>query len=180
MAIGIFEKYIKNGVKNNPNKTRVTLRINDLGDLYNRFSITNNSGKINDEIINYLRMESENVPKPNSLIITIKANENLKGKIELIEDLIRENIKNKITKLTEQIRKANRNFFVLSLVGMVLIGITQIFQVAERRYSFNEFMIVMSWVFMWKAVEIFFFERIKLIKEKAILGKIYFSEIITE
>jgi hypothetical protein len=31
---------------------------------------------------------------------------------------------------------------------------------------------------MWKAVEIVFFERAKLIKEKAILLKIYYSEII--
>jgi hypothetical protein len=62
-------------------------------------------------------------------------------------------------------------------VGMALIGSTQIFTIASRRYSLNEFIIVMSWVFMWKAVELIFFERGKLIKEKAVLLKIFFAEI---
>jgi hypothetical protein len=185
MENGFFEELAIKKLKNNQNKTKITLCINNFLDLYNRFSITNNgniidAGKISTEIMDYIKMETENIPKENSLIISIKTNENGNGKVKLIDNLIKRNIKEKIGKVNENIRRTNRNSFILAFIGMILIGITQIFQIFERRYSVNEFIIVMSWVFMWKAVETFFFERVKLIKEKAILLKIYFSEIIIE
>jgi hypothetical protein len=185
MKNGFFEKLAIKRLKNNQNKTKITLCINSFLDLYNRFSITNNgniidAGKINIEVMDYIIMETENIPRENNLIISIKTNENGNEKVTVIDNLIKRNIKEKIGKVNEKVRRTNRNAFILAFIGMILIGSTQIFQIFERRYSVNEFIIVMSWVFMWKAVEILFFERVKLIKEKAILLRIYFSEIIIE
>jgi hypothetical protein len=189
MENGIFEKLLTKKLRHNLNKTKIKLCINNDTELYNHFTISskenkhivnNSSGKINDEIIDYLIIETENIPPKNSLIITIEKYEKTNETIEFIEKLIKENINRKLYNINKRIRKINRNSFILILIGMILISITQIFQILERRYSLHEFVIVMSWVFMWKAVELIFFERVKLIKEKAILLKIFYSEITIE
>ena len=183
MENGFIKKLVINRSKNNQHKTKIILCINNFMELYNHFSITGNgntieTGKINNEIIDYLKIETKNIPKGNGLIISIKTGEN--EKIKLIENLIKKNIKEQINRINEKIKKAHRNSFILAIIGIILIGTTQIFQIFEKRYSLNEFIMVMSWVFMWKAVEIFFFERVKLVKELRVLFKIYLSEIIIE
>jgi len=77
-----------------------------------------------------------------------------------------------------KIKGINIKSFILIWIGMILISITQIFQFVERRYSLNELIIVMSWVFMWKAIDLIFFEKRELLKEKRNLLKIYFSEFL--
>jgi hypothetical protein len=189
MENGIFDKIIAKKLRRNVNKTKIKLCINNNAELYNHFTISNKenknivsniNGKINNEIIDYLIIEAENIPPKNSLIIAMETFEKTNETIEFIEKLIKENFKEKLYAINKRIRKINRNSLILILIGMILIGITQIFQIMERRYSLNEFVIVMSWVFMWKAVELIFFERTKLIKEKAILLKVFYSEIIIE
>ena len=64
--------------------------------------------------------------------------------------------------------------------GMIIIGLTQIIPFIEKRYSLNELLIVMSWVFMWTAIDLIFFKRIELLREKKKYIKMYFSEIIVE
>jgi hypothetical protein len=189
MKNDVFEKLLAKKFRHNVNKTKIKLCLNNNTELYNHFTISikenqnfenNLSGKINNNIIDYLIIETENISTNNSLIIAIEKFEKINETIEFIEKLIKENIKGKLYNIDKRIRKISRNSFILILIGMFLIGITQIFKIIERRYSFNEFVIVMSWVFMWKAVELIFFERIKLIKEKAILLKIFYSEVTIE
>lgn len=65
---------------------------------------------------------------------------------------------------------------VLTFIGIFLIAITQIFQIFKDRYAFNELVIIISWVFIWKSVELFFFERIKLLHKIVNFAKIYYSD----
>jgi hypothetical protein len=187
MKNGFFERMTIKKLKSIQNKTKVELCINDIIEIYSPFSIVNdgdhienNNAKINKEIIEYIKTGAENIPGKNGLIICIKISEKTNGKIETIEKLIKEHIQKKLLEINEKIRRTNRNAFIFAIIGIFLIAITQFYQIIERRYALNEFIIVMSWVFMWKAVEIIFFERIKLIKEKVILLKICYSEIRRE
>jgi sRNA-binding carbon storage regulator CsrA len=183
--MGFFEKVAVKRIKSNPRKTLIDLCINSENELYNHFSKLDNviiakadNAKINNEIIEYLIMETEKIDQRDSLKIGVKAPEKQDVAVEQIERLIKENINEKLSSLNGKIRRTNSIAFILIFIGMALVGVTQIFQVFENRYSFNEFIIVMGWVFMWKAIELLIFDRFKLIKEKAILMKIYYSKII--
>jgi len=185
MKHGVLENIWLKNIKNKANKTKIEICLNNEMELYNRFSILdgedvikNENIKINNEIVDYIIMETEKIPKKNAVVINIKILNKTNDKIKIIEKLLKENINEKTMKIINQIKILNRNAWILLCIGLLLIGITQIFNISEKRYSINEFIIVMSWVFMWKAVEIFFFERIKLVKEKLKLLKIYYSEII--
>lgn len=191
MAKDIFEKLLIRRIKNNEDKTEVELCINTETELYNCFSIMNaknvlgntrgnTRAKINEDIIDYLMDEIKNIPKNSSLIIAVKVFEEITLKIDFIEKMIKENINEKLLGINRRIKKTNRRALVLTIIGMVLIGITHIFRFFEDMYSLNEFVIVMSWVFMWKATELFFFDRAKKTREKIELLKIYHSEMVLE
>ena len=182
MKPSFFGKIIVKKIK--LNKSSVDLYINKEADFFNNFSTfgnnINNNAKINNEIINYIEAETRKINIRNALIISVKIVDEIKHDIKFIEKLIKEYAEGKIIILNKKIHKININAFVLALIGMMLIGITHIFQIFEKRYSLNEFIIVMSWVFMWKAVDLMFFEKAELMKEKGILLKIYYSDVILD
>ena len=186
MKIEIIEKLYSKKMKNSKDKSIVELYINNETDLFNKYSICkkdgiiNGNSKINNDIIEYLINETKMIPNKNRLKICFKIINEINYDSDFVNKMIKNNIFEKIVIIDKKIKKININSFVFAWIGMIFIGITQILQFIERRYPLNEFIIVMSWVFMWKAVDLMFFERAELMKEKGILLKIFFSEIIIQ
>ena len=186
MKIEMIEKIYLKKMKNSKDKSIVELYINNESDLFNKYSIytkdgiVNNNPKINNDIIDYLIDETKMIPIKNGLKIYFKIVNKINWDDDFINKMIKNNILEKIIIIDKRIKKININSLVFAWVGMLFIGITHVLQFIEKRYSLNEFVIVMSWVFMWKAVDLMFFERTELIKEKGILLKIFFSEIIIQ
>ena len=168
------------------NKSIIELYINDEKDLYNKFTVSGKNKppalhtKINDEIIDLIIAETENTPNKNSLAITINLCCQMNSEINAIEKMIKENIARRIDSINWTFKKYNIFIVISAFIGMFLIGVTQFLEVTERRFPLKEFIVVMSWVFMWKAVELIFFDKMKLRRKKRILLKIYHSEIITD
>jgi hypothetical protein len=177
---------MKTHANSNKNKSIVGLCINNEMDLYNNYSIlakTDNfsdNAKINQGIIEYIKNEIKKIPIKNTLIISLKLLDNINCRINIIEKLIKDNIFAEISIIKNKIKRINIISSLLVFIGMTLIGTTQLFHILEKRYAIKEFIIVMSWVFMWKAVDLIFFEKTNLMKEKRILMKIYNSEIIDD
>ena len=187
MGNDIFKEHMIKRIKNTKDKTKIELCINNETELYNHFSITNTknapehtNAKINNEIINYLMEETKKIPRYNSLVIGIKTPDGSNFEIDFVKKLIKENIHEKLMIIDKKRRTINKKAFILTFIGMILIVAIHIFHFFESLYFLNEFIIVMSWVFMWKATELFFFKRAKRVREAIILMKIYFSEMILE
>ena len=162
----------------------IELCINDEKDLYNKFTILGkdkpdaSNAKINNDIIDYLMAETEKAPVHSSLVIAIKLQKEIVVGIDNIEKLIKESVIERISLINKTLRRFRIFAIISALIGMFLIGTTQFTHIIERRYSLNEFVIVMSWVFMWKAVELMFFDKMKYGRDKGLLLKIYISKIV--
>ena len=183
----LFEKIIVKKLMNNPNKSTILLCIDDESELYSRFSVLNggnyppnSTARINEEIVEYLISEVKKIPHKNSAKIRINVTSKVESNIEHIEKLIQDNIREKMATANETIKRTNRNAFALAGTGMLLIALTQLSHFLISKYSLNEFIIVMSWVFMWKAVELFSFKRVEILRAKTNLAKIFYSEISME
>ena len=184
MKTNIFEDKFLKRLKNYKDKYIVELCIESEKDFYNNFSYLsnryNNNVKINSDIIEYLINETENMPLKHSLMISIKTSNLIIQNIDFIIKMIKENIYYKLSIINSRIKRLNVHSVILALIGMLLIGMTHIFGFITKQYSINEFIIVISWVFMWKAVDLIFFEKAGMLKKRKILAKIYFSEITIE
>jgi hypothetical protein len=53
-------------------------------------------------------------------------------------------IQKELLKVNERIRRTNRNAFIFTIIGVFLIAITQFYNIIEKGYAFNEFIIVIE------------------------------------
>ena len=178
----MLEKFIEEKIKQNKNKYVIELCINSEIDLFNCYTflfneIKNENIKINEKIIDLLLEEVKDMPIGNSLIINVKLSDTVNCDINIIDKLIKDSIHSKIVTIRKKIKRLNLFSAFLAFFGMMLIGLTQVLNFFNKRFSINEFIIVMSWVFMWTAVDKFFFERPKLVKKMRKLLRIFYSEI---
>jgi hypothetical protein len=67
-----------------------------------------------------------------------------------------------------------RNSFILALVGIGILGLIDRIPYLINRYAFNELFVVISWVFIWRFVDMFFFERKKIRQRMMRMVKIFF------
>jgi hypothetical protein len=181
----ILGKLIKRRQKKSKNVNTITLCINTETQIFNKFTMFDKEiaeinwktiTRIDNELIEYLKSEVENVPIGNNIKIDIIVKQNMVNKVIEVENLIKENIQLCIKELDIKTKNIGRQSFFLILIGLISIALTQFSQFLENTFSFKELVIVMSWVFMWKAIELLFFERRKLVKEKLKLLKMYYCE----
>ena len=167
-----------------PNKM-VKLIINDERDLYNKFNmnlnpdnIVSSDSEINPETINYLQKEIRETPRFFNISIKIRVNGRSREELVIIAEQIKTEIKKKILKLNFTEFKMRRQSFILILGGIISLAIQQIFSGLLIRYALKELLLVMAWVFMWKAVELIFFERMQIAGEIKTLKRILKSDFI--
>ena len=161
-------------------KKTVRLFINDERDLYGKFSAGLNSGnaaaapdgEINAEIIEYLQREVIDLPAFCSVNFEIRVKGKSGEELAGIKELIHTELNRKIFRAGLNLVKMKHQSILLALGAVLPLTAQQIFAQFITRYALKEFFLVMAWVFMWKAVELFFFERNKISREKKTLKRI--------
>ncbi|KUK79822.1 hypothetical protein V511_13920 [Mesotoga sp. Brook.08.YT.4.2.5.1] len=78
------------------------------------------------------------------------------------------------------LKRLARLSVILIVVGMLAMGIASILtELSFNAYALHEILVIASWVFIWAAVETFFFERRKLKNRKHHFQRIYSAEFTT-
>ena len=169
-----------------PNKT-VKLYIKDEADLYNKFTYTGNEegtvpegAEINPQIIEYLLNETRDLPRFIGINVDFRVNGKNVNELKEVEELIRTEINKRIIKTNITLFKMKHQSIVLLLGAIVPLTIQQVFSQFVARYALRELFLVMAWVFIWKAVELIFFERKGITKEKNALKRILKTEFRCE
>jgi len=165
----------------------VKLYINNEDDLYNKFTFSGyNKGtvpdgaEINPQIIEYLLNETRDLLQFIGVSPEIRVNGISENELEKVEELIRTEIKKRILKINIKLFKMKHQSIILLLGAIVPLTIQQIFSQFIARYALKELFLVMAWVFIWKAVELIFFERKEITKEKNVLKRLLKSEFLHE
>ncbi|ULQ61088.1 hypothetical protein K7I13_07500 [Brucepastera parasyntrophica] len=96
------------------------------------------------------------------------------GKIEIIKELINKNIKREIDNTLKENRRNKRAAGILTLLGMAVFSVSNIFPYFKDNRALNELFVIVTWVLVWRAVELFFFNRNSLKTRR--LVQIYTAE----
>ena len=131
---------------------------------------------INPAVIDYLESRAEITPGKKRLTIEIEYRGNPPDDHFLPEKLIKKNLKVSILASVKRNTLLMYGSFALALVGIAILGLINRIPFFSGGYAFNELFIVISWVFMWRFVETFFFERPKIRRRLIRLFKIYIAE----
>jgi len=169
-------------------KTRIKLYINNEADLYEKFSYPADSGEtagrtdfaseIDPAIIAYLEKKTAAVPVYSDFEIELHIRDAGKEKHRIAADAIKAYVIGQLAETEITLAKINRNSIMLILAGILPLAMQQMFTKVISRYFMSEFLLVMTWVFMWKAVELLFFGRPELAKKRSVLKKIYRADFV--
>jgi len=131
---------------------------------------------INPAVIDYLESRAGNTPVKKKLTIEIEYGGKPPDDHFLPEKLIKKNLEVTIAALIKRNTGITKGSFALALVGLSILGFINKVPYFSDRYAFNELFVVISWVFIWRFVEMFFFERAKVGRRMVRLSRIFFAE----
>lgn len=170
----------------------VKLYINDDSDLFSRYSLNTerdpdskidlaaaSPSDINRELIEYLEKEAAVLPRIIGMNIDLCAKGRTQEELALIADLIKTELKRKYFRLHVTSIKTRWHSVILVLGSIIPLMVQHFFSTMVSHFAISEFLLVVAWVFMWKAVELFFFEHSEIMKEKKSLKKILRAEIFS-
>jgi hypothetical protein len=144
--------------------------------LSNKNILEDDGIRINKNIIEYLLGEIPDPPMNGKIVIEVAMPSINDEKLNHLKTLINNHVQQAIEKILLENKKHNFSTFLLTVFGMVVISIINIFPNMVDRYFLHELLIIVSWVFLWRAVELFFFMRANNNLQKVKLIRLYSAE----
>lgn len=132
------------------------------GTIYDGFSSARNP-KLREDILTYLRNRAKYVPALDRLVVNVAlhGSETLQELANAVRNATRDAILSAHSEL-KQIKKLYTLLFVLGILTFVAkTFVTGFFKNA----GVNEIFLIIMWVFVWRAVELFFFDRGTIVRE---------------
>lgn len=155
----------------------VDIAVADLDDFYSPYS-PKGYKLLNPEMVEYIDEYAKGIPISQELTLRISAeNQSVEAK-ERIEKTIRRTYAEKIANINEDLQRNLLSSIIFMIIGLIfLVGviITSAFKFSDVIY---EVLDIISWVFIWEAVDVFFMERHKKRVEKIKYSKLAVAEII--
>jgi len=176
----IFNKYseLENKIEKrtkNRNEYSIQLSIDDENDIYNKYSLNGNT-QIKNEIIDYLEEQVKYVSIAHSITIQVEYKSKNQSTISILQMLIKDKLEDRLSILYQEIHSKLRETILFVILGLISFFLLSIVGRITSSRTIKEILLIICWVFIWKAVEIYFMERRKLVSERLKLMKLYFAK----
>ena len=155
-------------------KTGITLRLIKSDEIYEKYS-NHRDKQISHEILEYIEDQVKYIPVYSQLTITIESDENNVVKIEDVENAVKNHLRVGIIEKQIEMAQNLKEFIALLVLGVASFGVKAIINKYISNASINEILLIVAWVFIWRAVETFYFERKKIRKDKLKLIQLYMA-----
>ncbi len=134
-----------------------------------------------EKLIELLEERTRYLPLRRGLSVSIEGPESeMKEFIPRVRNSIRDSLVPLVYYVDLDLKRLARLSVILIVVGMLAMGSASILtELSFNAYALHEILVIASWVFIWAAVETFFFERRKLKNRKHHLQRIYSAEFTT-
>lgn len=156
----------------------ISLFLKDEGDIIDSFSAAgiSDTAVVNPGIIEYLESRVRSIHLKRRVTIEIEYGGKAPVDPFLPEKLIKKNLEASIMVSLRRNSGIMISSFALALAGIVILFFLNQIPYFTDHYAFHELFVIISWVFIWRFVELFFFERTKLRFRRMKQLQIYLAE----
>jgi hypothetical protein len=155
--------------------TDIRLMLSSEMEMYSRFSFASRQ-RINREIMDYIEDQVRNIPLYQPLKIVVKY---VSGKAErnlnILEQMYRRYVMHKMIDLEHDLRRNRRLIIIMLVFGLVSLAILYAITNIIDLFPVTQLLIIVSWVFIWKAAEGYFFDRKILLDRKFKFIQLYLA-----
>lgn len=150
-------------------------------EMYSKFSVISKQ-KINNEITNYITEQAKYIPLSYDLRISIKllGNDSGLSNVKKLEQMFKKNIMNSLISYTRDLKRNSKLIISMGFFGLIAMGLSILFSELFYVFAIRELLVIVCWVFIWRAVESYFFARKRIKTQKLKLTQLYLSEFIEE
>ena len=164
--------------RNRPGKITVRISAENAAVFHNSRNTIMKSKFIN-ECIEYINDEIRYTQPTLPLTVEVENKTNDMDITRVMKETIRDYVSGDIEESYHEFRKNSILAAALSLAGLAFLALIAFFTHFFSQFVFREFFVVIAWVLIWRAVELFFFENQSIRMKKYRLMQLYFAEFVT-
>lgn len=144
-------------------------------EMYSRFSFASRK-RINREIMDYIEDQARNIPLYQPLKIVVKyVGGKAEGNLNILEQMYQRYVMHKMTDLEHDLQRNLRLIIIMLVFGLVSLAVLYVMKNMIDLFPVTELLIIVSWVFIWKAAEGYFFDRKILLDRKFKFIQLYLA-----
>ncbi|MBN2220346.1 MAG: hypothetical protein JW697_08730 [Kosmotogaceae bacterium] len=130
--------------------------------------------------VDVLEEKTKYLPLKRNLTVMVDCNcGDLLDLSKKVKDSIRKQLIPLLYYVDLDLRRLSRVSAAMMVFGVLAMGTASLLsELSFNPYALHEILVIASWVFIWAAVETFFFDRRKLKNRKHHLYRIYFAEFV--
>ncbi len=169
----LLEQAIHRAERNIIVKERREIKLSVTADIYDKYSGLSDKF-INKDIISYLEDRAKYVPAFEKLTILVES-----PYVSIMDELhsgINAELKKRLSDIEYELRKDLGESALLFLAGAISFIFETFFAIGFQSKVLDNLMVIVCWVFIWRAVEVFFLERRDLRKQKRKLLQLYLAD----
>ena len=171
-----LEKQLDKNAKIDAENNEIQLSLQNVDTIYDKYSDVFEP-QIDESIFSYLEKTVKYIPVDKSVIINVILPQNGSTNIPNLHEMIQETVQRKNIILNQKLQVNMKIFLILILFGLIAF----LFEAFIAEYinipMINELAIIVCWVFIWKAVETYFFSRRKIKNQKRKLMQLYLARL---
>jgi hypothetical protein len=163
---------VENKLQNKDNKIRLTLT--EGSNICSRFCATGTA--VDEEIIEYLERSIEYIPIKYPVDILVSSTKKGSEVIEKLKELVKNDAYARLLAANHDLKRNILISLVLAVFGLLMLGLQAFLSNPVNIPMSDQFLLIISWVFIWKAVETYLFDRPKKKLAYLKLMQLYLAE----
>ena len=132
---------------------------------------------LNEELESFIVKKAENIPLRSKLRIKIFVNEKDKIDEKEVNDAIKLRFRREFEDYERKLKRNAQLSFILLLIGILFLGFLVLETALLDNYIISIILEIASWVFIWEAVDKFFFERTEIREKRHQFARLYYAEV---
>ena len=145
------------------------------GSIYDDLSGARNP-KLREDILAYLRNRAKYVPPLDRLVVNVapRSPETLHD----LADAVRSATRDAILYAHNELQQIKRLYTILFVLGILTFVVKTFVTSFFKNTGVNEIFLIVMWVFVWRAVELFFFDRGTIVRESMRLVQLHEARFV--
>lgn len=132
---------------------------------------------LNEELEGFIVKKAETIPLKSKLRIKMFVEETEKIDEKEVEDAIKLRFKRDFEDYERKLKRNAQISFILLLIGILFLGFLVLETALLDNYIISIILEIASWVFIWEAVDKFFFERTEIREKRHQFARLYYSQV---
>ena len=152
----------------------IQLLISEQNPLYEPYASPQDP-RIHPELLSYIKKEAQHLPPELPLAVEVEMEPSKKTRFQQFEAVLKKTITEEINALEIELKQQSHIALVLTALGILTFALIGLLSKINSGFGVKDLLSIVSWVFLWRAVEIYFFERQKTKNEKVKWMQLYFA-----